>query len=289
MQKILIALDSSSCSERAGRVGLAFAKALGSQVVATHVLKPTEDLTQAQRVLEPWVAIAQQMGLSLQTKPLQAEGVAEGIVELAQEIRADLIVMGTHGREGLPRLMLGSVAERVSRLAPMPVMLVRGNGEVEPHAGLFERILAPIDGSQAGRQAFALADWLAQRLGAELQVLHVVPSLPTPVGEPWAGPGAIPIYSWEEARKALEAEGQAILEGARRLARAPRLTTHLRKAQGRREAAVIVEFAREQHSDLIVMGTHGRTGLERWLLGSVAEGVAHHAPVPLLLVRPTPA
>jgi nucleotide-binding universal stress UspA family protein len=63
----------------------------------------------------------------------------------------------------------------------------------------------------------------------------------------------------------------------------------LLKAQTRREADVIVDFARDNHADLIVMGTHGRTGLERLLLGSVAEGVAHHAPVPLLLVRPIPA
>lgn len=281
--KVLVAVDGSSCSERAGRFALALAQALGAEVLFTHVYRAEESLAAARGLLAPWADLGQRVGLRYSTEPVRAEDVAEGIVHTAQSKGCDLIAMGTHGREGLQRLLLGSVAERVSRLAQVPVLLVRNGEEV----GLPQRILAPVDGSQAGRRAFELADGLARVLGAELLVLHVVPPLPTPVGEAWAT-GGIPVFSWEEVRKALEVEGQAILEAAKGQTQVPQVQTLLRKARGRREAEVIVEVAREERAGLIVMGTHGRSGLERLLLGSVAEGVAYHAPVPLLLVRSGP-
>lgn len=293
--KILIAVDESSCSERAGRIGLAFAKKLNAQVVVTHVLKvppaywglaaPAETMERhAEEILEPWAVLGQQMQLNLRTEPMHDDDIAEGIVYLANRSNCDLIVIGTHGREGLGRMLLGSVAERVSRLAKMPVMLVRGNGQVEASTGLFERILAPVDGSEAGCPAFELADQLAGQLGAELHILHVVPPLPTPVVGPYGGD--MTAFNWQDTLEAMEEQGGAIVEHARKLATTLRVKTALLKAQTRREADVIVDYARDNHTDLIVMGTHGRTGLERLLLGSVAEGVAHHAPVPLLLVRP---
>ncbi|MCS7058593.1 MAG: universal stress protein [Meiothermus sp.] len=279
-RRILVAVDESTCSERAGRFALDLAKAIGAGVFFVHVYRFEEGLDPARRLLEPWAAMGQKMGVQHAAEPVKAEDTAEGIVRMAQKSGCDLIAMGTHGREGLQRMLLGSVAERVSRLAQVPVLLVRdGEG-----LGLPERILAPVDGSQVGRPAFELADELARALGAELLVLHVVPPLPTPVGEPWAARG-LPVFSWEEVRRALEAEGQAILEAAKEQAQAPRVQTLLRKARGQRASEVIVEVAREEGVGLIVMGTHGRSGLERLLLGSVAEGVAHHAPVPLLLVR----
>jgi nucleotide-binding universal stress UspA family protein len=294
-RKILIAVDESSCSERAGRVGLAFAKKLGAKAVVTHVLKvppaywglaaPSETMKRhAREILEPWEELGRQVQLDLRTETMHNDDIAEGIVYLANRSQCDLIVMGTHGREGVSRMLLGSVAERVSRLAQMPVMLVRGDGHVAPSTGLFERILAPVDGSEAGRPAFELADRLAAELEAELQILHVIPPLPTPIVGPYGS--NMTAFNWEDTLQALEEQGEAIVETARKLATAPQVKTALLQAQTRREADVIVDFARDSQANLIVMGTHGRTGLERLLLGSVAEGVAHHAPVPVLLVRP---
>lgn len=181
---------------------------------------------------------------------------------------------------------MGSVAERVSRLAKIPVMLVRGDGQVLPSTGVFERILAPVDGSQPGQAAFDLADQLATLLGAELQILHVILPVTTPLSEPLAS-GAAALYNWQDTLRALSEEGEAILESAQRQARASRVKVALLHSHARRLAEVIVDYARDNQSDLIVMGTHGRRGLERLLLGSVAEGVAHQAPVSLLLLRPT--
>ncbi|GIW34125.1 universal stress protein [Meiothermus sp.] len=135
-RKILIAVDESSCSERAGRVGLAFAKKLNAQVVATHVMKapptywglaaPSDTMKRhAQEILEPWALLGQQMQLDLHTEPMHDEDIAEGIVYLANRSQCDLIVMGMHGREGLGRMLLGSVAEGVAHHAPVPLLLVR--------------------------------------------------------------------------------------------------------------------------------------------------------------------
>jgi nucleotide-binding universal stress UspA family protein len=294
--KILIAVDESSCAERAGRTGLEFAKKIGAKVLVTHVvksppsymgLKPSPKAIERylENLLGSWKELGQQMKLDLMTEHFSADDIAEGILFAARRAECDLIVMGTHGREGLPRVFLGSVAERVSRLSPIPLMLVRGDGPATPIAH-FGHILAPLDGSEVGRPAFALADQLSTELGAELQILHVVPPLPAPVADLWGG-GAI-MYNYalldEEAKK----EGQAILAAAKEQAKSPKVGAEMVEALFRHVSEVIVEYARQHHSDLIVMGTHGRTGFERFLLGSVAEGVIHHAPVPVLLVRAAP-
>jgi nucleotide-binding universal stress UspA family protein len=294
-RKILIAVDGSSCSERAGRAGLEFAKKLRAGVVVAHVLRipsaywgltePTESMKQhARDILEPWALLGQQMQLDLHTELMKSDDIAESIVHLANRSHCDLIIAGTHGRKGLGKMLLGSVAERISRLSRGPVLLVRGDGQVAATTGLFERILAPVDGSQAGRPAFELADLLAAQLGAELQILHVVPPLPTPVVGPYGND--MRTFNWEVALEALEQEGEALLHNAKQQATAPRVKTALIRAQTQREADVIVEYAKNNHADLIVMGTHGRVGIERLLLGSVAEGVVHQAPVPVLLIRP---
>jgi len=294
--KILLAVDDSGCSERAGRIGLEFAQRLRARAVVAHVLKapptylglgvPTATLeAYARELLRPWEELGRQMNLELYSEYLHGEDIGEGIVFVAKRSACDLIVLGTHGRGGLPRMFLGSVAERVSRLSPMPVMLVRGDGKVEPSTGLFKRILAPVDGSEAGQPAFAMADYLATRLDAELQVLHVTPRMPLPLGDPWSGSATI--YNWEDTQRILEQEGKDILDAARIKVKTPRVSIEMVGANTQREADVIVGYARQHQSDLIVLGTHGRTGLEYLLLGSVAEGVAHRAPVPLLLVRPT--
>lgn len=294
-RKLLIAIDDSSCSERAGRVGLEFAKKLGARVVLAHVLKapppylglavPSETLDKyARDLLEPWVTLMGQMGVPGQTHYTRDDDISEGILYTANFFGCDLIVMGTHGREGLRKVFLGSVAERVSRISPIPVMLVRGNGKVEPSTGVFRAILAPVDGSEAGKPAFQLADGLASELGAELQILHVVPPMPTPLADP-LGMGAMALINWDETEQALAQEGIAILDAAKATAKSPKVFTEVVRAGTKREAQVIAEYAHEHKADLIVMGTHGRTGLDYLLLGSVAQGVAHHAEVPLLLVR----
>lgn len=295
--KILIALDDSSCSKQAGQIGLGFAQKLGAKVVVGHVLQTPpahlrlgltrqEQESYAQTLLEPWQDLGRQMNVELQAEHLREEDVGWGIVQLAQQTGCDLIVMGTHGREGLRRVLLGSVAERVSRLSPIPLLLVRGDSKTEPVDGLFRHILAPVDGSESGQLAVQMADRLAVSLDADLRFVHVVPSI-LPLSDPF-GMGAMAMLDYEQIETSLEQEGKTILEKAKANIKAAKVTTELVHSSYQREAQVIVEYAQQGNFDLIVMGTHGRTGLDRLLLGSVAEGVAHHAAVPVLLVRASP-
>ncbi|WP_104990606.1 universal stress protein [Deinococcus sp. NW-56] len=138
------------------------------------------------------------------------------------------------------------------------------------------RILVTTDGSSLGHQALAHADALARALGADLSVLYVQPDpLPT-VAEAYAYVPENAVQEQEEAMLALRDELQA---------RLPHADLRLERASGRPVPRLILEAARTLEADLIVMSTHGRSGLSRALLGSVAEAVTHHAPVPVLLVR----
>lgn len=238
---ILIAVDASSCSRQAARFGLQLAQRLGSQVAICHVQSNSSESESDSNLLEPWVVQGQSMGLYIHAWPLKGDKVWDAIVGFVKKQQLDLIVMGTHGREGLQHLMLGSVAERVSRLSPVPVLLVRGGATEAPFG--FERLLTLVDGSQEGRPAFAFADALAQEVEATLQALFVVPPYPNSMAESW-GEAAI-VYDFEALEKAGKEEGRRILEAARQQIKAKRVEVYLEEAVFSPEADVIVDFAEE--------------------------------------------
>lgn len=282
-KKILIPVDGSACSEKAARLGLALAGKLAAQVILAHVVAPYTPEAKAQEeryraegraLLGRWEQTAKAAKIGVRVRLEESPSIPETLTRLCQEEGCDLIVMGTHSREGLAHLFLGSVAERVSRLASVPVMLVRGRAGEGEHFRL-EHILVAIDGSTLSQLALEHAKQLAERLGASLHLLHVIPTARHYLHEPqWA-------YELDQAE--LRKEGEHILaEAAREL---PRAEVILRDAAGRRIGEVITAVAHEKGTDLIVMGTHGRSGLSHFLLGSVAEWVAHHAQPAILLVR----
>jgi nucleotide-binding universal stress UspA family protein len=144
---------------------------------------------------------------------------------------------------------------------------------------VYKRILVAVDGSQAAQRALREAVCLAADQRAELEILHVVDAAPH--GIPELG---VPVPVYEEACRA---QGRSVLEAAREYARQagiePRAT--LRQAAGPRLGRTIVDEAQRFGADLVVLGTRGRGGLARRLLGGVAERVTRSAPVPVLLVR----
>jgi nucleotide-binding universal stress UspA family protein len=296
-KRILIPIDSSKSSEQAARLALGFAKGIGASALVMHVayrqvlldlesdgLERTAYLRYGQRLLEPWNEIGTKHEVKLETKLVEAEGlgIAESIIRTAASEACDLIVMGTQGREGLERLLLGSVAERVVRLSDVPVMLVRQAAGTPARTG-FTRVLVPVDGSDASGKALWTANEIAVRLGAELEFVHIIPDVPLTMADP-VGVGGL-VYDYEGWAEALEQEGERVIANAKATATAQKVHASKLRASGRRIAEVIVQAARTGGADLIVMGTHGRGGFDRLLLGSVAEGVAHHADVPVLLVR----
>lgn len=212
-----------------------------------------------------------------------AEGPeAQVILETARSEGSTLIAMSTHGRSGLARWLMGSVAEKVVRASDVPVLLVRSfrsrpGGDPEPATAEeipFRKILVPTDGSPASMAVVASAEKFAQLYDSEVVVLHVEKPPIVAGTEMGVLPPPRPTPSQEDpvTARALERFRHAGL-------RATALTV-LGDPAGE-----IVDQSHAAGIDLIAMATHGRSGLSRWVLGSVAERVLRHAGTPLLVVR----
>ena len=199
---------------------------------------------------------------------------AASIVSYVEEHDMDLVVAGTHGRRGLQRLLIGSVAEEILRTAPCPVLTVRGEKDVAP-AWAVRNILVPVDFSDASMEALRHAKELALTYGAQITLLHAVEEVvyPSAYGiEPTNLPGPQVIDRVEQnlAEMARTEIGYEHVVVQANVGYAP---------------STILDYAEGNEVDLIVIATHGRTGLERMLLGSVAERVVRRSPAPVFVVK----
>lgn len=206
---------------------------------------------------------------------------APAILDYAAEHDVDLIIVGTHGRRGVRRLVLGSVAEDVLRLAKCPVLAIRPvkrEDAARPKIGVLESILVPIDFSTHSADALAYAKELAALFGARLDLLHVVEETLHPA---FYGIAVQSIYDVQPdiEEKSIEhmMEMFAKTEG-------PKVEVAYAARPGS-AAAEIVDYAEERGCGLIVMGTHGLTGLEHFLMGSTTERVLRRSPAPVFAVK----
>jgi len=222
-----------------------------------------------------------------QTTVREGNAAAE-VVAAARVLKADLIVLSNTGRSGLSRMLLGSTAERIVRHAHCPVLTVRrqpsgptmrlllSDQPLYPENPPWRRILVPIDFSLTSLRALQTAIPLARQNDARLVLLHVVEPSPYAAGME----GAVMVMSdktlVETTKKRLNRIVQQIVPKA--------LASSSLVARGR-AADVIVEVAAEKGIDLIVLSTHGHTGLGRLFMGSTAEGVVRQAKCPVFVVR----
>ena len=213
---------------------------------------------------------------SLDLRQEQRAGDAPGgaITSYVEEQEVDLVVMGTHGRRGLQRLLIGSVAEEVLRTAPCPVLTVRG-GEEQSSAWNVHNILAPVDFSDASMQAVKHTKELALTYGAQITLLHAIEEVmyPSAYGLEMAdvpGPEVIDRVENSLAELAREEIGYEHVVVDSTVGYAP---------------STILDYTEANDVDLIVISTHGRSGLERLLLGSVTERVVRRASVPVFVVK----
>ncbi len=213
-------------------------------------------------------------------KQVERRGISasEVILDYAAEEDIDLIVMGTHGRRGLKHLLLGSVAEEVVRRAPCPVMTIRYQEELRP-VDRFESILVPIDFSGYSRISLIHARELAQIYGARLHLLHVIEDIAIHPAFYNAG-----VFSIKDLRPNIEDEARELLQKFFKTTPGPEVEADFFVVYGR-ATREIPRFAEEHNSDLIIMSTHGLTGLEHILIGSVTEKVVRYAPCPVLTLK----
>lgn len=292
LNRILWPTDFSRCAKQALGHAVYWAREYDAELHALHVVillqnnlhyfpneeainKQLKDLGEHQ--LSSTIQALQADDLKI--KPAQVRGIstAPAILGYARENDIDLIVMGTHGRRGLGHLFLGSVAEEVVRLASCPVLTIREQETPAP-VEMMKRILVPVDFSEHSQQALIYAKKIATLYNARLQLLHVVEEVIHPACYMASGPSVLAF------KPELKAGAQQEMKKLLKETTGPEVAADFHVIEGR-AAVDIVNFAKNDHSDLIVIATHGRTGIEHMLLGSVTEKVVRRAPCPVFTVR----
>ncbi len=291
--QILCPTDFSRCATNALPHSVQLAKRFDAALHLFHVLvvhdvdpgnaaHPLPNMEELYRALEENAELELQRAVELEDVALrtsQRRGISAGagILEYAEEHDVDLIVMATHGRRGLKRLLLGSVAEEIVRLAPCPVMTIPECHESPPEPAA-ESILVPVDFSSHAGVALRYASELATLYGARLHLLHVVDEVIYPDFYPPILPAGGALTD-ELRERSVEKLRQLVTDLD--LLREP---TELHVRPGR-AAPEIADFADQEGVDLIVIASHGLTGLSHMLLGSVTEQVVRHAPCPVFTVK----
>ena len=211
---------------------------------------------------------------SVQTAVIRGEP-AQSILKYADEHDADLLVMGTHGRTGLTRYIAGSVTERVLRLAEIPVLTTHVTEPEEVEID-YDELLVPTDGSEAATEAIGHGLAIAEKSNARVHAVNIVDVIDVAMEPSYTPP--------TELIEQLESKGEAATEEIATRARDAGLDAVTEVHEGF-PARDLLDYADEHEIDLIVMGTAGRTGLNRFLLGSTTERVIRHAEMPVLAIN----
>jgi len=299
IRRILCPIDFSDDSRRALDHAVAIARWYEAMVTVLHVFSPAAvaAVVSAPVVYEPIVlAPVDRDRLLADTKAFAAAESAPGvpieavvregstaaeILDQAASMKADLLVIGTHGRSGFERLLLGSVTERVLRKASCPVMTVPRRLPDAVPAGpvLYKHILCPVDFSESSLQGLSYAISMAQEADGHLTVLHVVEhEFQNSVGVV-VDAGMTTGDFLKNREEALQRRLDEVVKGAPEFCRVESLMTH---GKPWRE---VLRVGTEQHSDLIVMGVHGRGVADLLFFGSTTQHVVRQAPCPVLTLR----
>lgn len=297
INKILYPTDFSRCANQVFPRALSLAKEYKAELHMLHAIVLNEDdpynpayhfpdVDEIHTKLEEFAidkmdsVIESYRADEIVDRKVQIRGIAPSsvILEYANSNDIDLIVMGTHGRRGVGRLLLGSVAEKIVHFAQCPVMTIRESKEPKPMEKI-NRILVPIDFSGSARSALTYAKEIASSFDAKLQILHVIDDF------------IQPFFYMEGRTSILDAKEEIDIKAKKVLAKLLKVTSgpdviadiHVIKGNATRD---IVKFAEKNNSELIVIATHGLTGIEHLLMGSVTEKVVRLAPCPVLTIKP---
>ncbi len=294
-KKILVPIDFSDDADLAVLHAVNIGRVYNSKIILFHVVSlfdndpnnPDYHFPDVKEIYNKLEKIAadnmqqvQQTHLKVDFDQVVVRGIspAEEILLYEKEHGIDLIVMGTHGRSGLRHFLIGSVAERVIRNASCPVMSIRYHKETESFAPKVQRILVPIDFSSYSRQTLSHAVDIARHFNASLEILHVIEEQVHPS---YYVAGDISIFNLipdlrEKSLSALKEFTEKVITDD------IEHTFHIREGRAHSE---IARFAQDQEIDLIVIATHGLSGLEHFLIGSTTEKVIRKVNQPVLAIK----
>lgn len=296
--RILVPLDGSAVAEEALAHAAAVAKVFGAPIVLarvpestlvpvmsagvwiTRVIETEEAHAEAEDYLKAIASRPELQGLAVERR-MPEYPVVDALLDLIDSERIDLVVMTTHGRSGPARWVMGSVAERVVHGAKVATYIVRSRRRAPDPGPDFSRIVVPLDGSALSELALAPAERLAASVGGTLHLVRVpvVPGYLTVLPET---AGWIP----EQLRtSAIKAEAYLAEKAGGIMERGVAVETDVETVVEGTVAEGIIDAAHEHRAGLIIMSSHGRTGFDRWLLGSVADRVLRGAECATWIVR----
>lgn len=300
IRRVLVPVDFSVASLQALEFAVPLSKRFVAELHLIHVLEPDYPLaaTAAMPLIIPELEagrrirrflkhIAHSHGVELHRENIHCLNGRpfEKICDLARDSQVDLIVIATRGNTGLKHLALGSTAERVVRYSPCPVLVVRGasqnnaafrNGNLPPGSAM-KQILVPIDFSDCSMKSLTFATALAREFGAKLLLLHSV-HLPYYVANDEYGRYDFPMLMQQQENAASKMMRDLMQN----------TSWHGTEVQSSLQSGhagdQICAQAKDNGVDVIVLATHGRTGLKHAFIGSTAEYVVRHAQCPVLVV-----
>jgi nucleotide-binding universal stress UspA family protein len=274
--RILVPLDGTPQSNAALPAARTMAHATGAAVFLLQVLESSDAETSTTAAADKLKRVADELaGSGLRVESAVRRGkAADEILEQVRELAADLVIMRTRGQAGIQRALMGSVAERLLSRSDVPIIMLRPGGR------RFVRIadlLVPVDGTPGGALALASGVGLAKATGARVRLIEVVVPLkfealtPSEYDPGWDDEAQSAAQTYVAGMVARLHSAGVVVQGDARMA--PDV------------AGSIVQAADEHASDLIVMSTHALTGLQRALLGSVADAVVRTSACPVLLLH----
>jgi nucleotide-binding universal stress UspA family protein len=303
IQNILVPIDFSQMSIEAIKIARRLARRLTTSIHLAHVrqfdylpdfvapvppMVPFSFMPYEQNgersALKNLNALAHQYGVSSAICHVLDGGPAwHEICRLAQNIPADLIVMPTHGRTGLKHVFLGSTAERIVQHSSCPVLVTRGNALQPKNGSRFRMntIVVPVDFSKCSREGLRYAIGFANEFGARIILLHA-----TYLGYIYSSEGTA-IYDISGLQKAARKTAERKMREVVRSVNFGRVKFETVFTEGS-PVLDICAFAKNHDVDLIITSTHGLTGFNHVLIGSIAEKVVRHAPCSALVVPSHP-
>ena len=294
-ERILVPLDGSEIAQIALPYAEKLVKTLGSQLILIYVNESDEDryhhmhqfylqqMAEAVKRDAERFEDRQGVGTIKVESVMMAGDPAEEIVEYAHKQDVGLIIMSTHGRSGIKRWAMGSVADKVLRAAKQPIALIRAKvarPDMFGERNILSKILVALDGSKESEAVIPYIEELASKLQADVILLQVI----APDYHIYAAGG--PEYG-------VYAEQQ--IESMKKFARdyLEEIVSRLKQSEVTAKAEIvlgtaaetIINYADQTNASLVALTTHGRSGVSRWAIGSVAERVLRAGNTPLLLVR----
>jgi nucleotide-binding universal stress UspA family protein len=284
-ERIVVGYDGSDSSKAALKEASLWTLRHGGTLLLVHAVYFDQEEfaippAQMEKRLETGASLCREAAATVSTEyapggkveTLVREGEPPDVIAKIAEGGRDLIALGTFGRSGLKRLLIGSVTSEMILKAPCDVLVVKR--PCSSCTGTYSSILVPFDGSELGKKALARAAELARADAAKLTVLYVIPRYEE----------MVEFFRTDAIERSLRAGAEKVVEEAKKIASARGLDVRTEIREGH-AADEIVSMARTLGNDLIVMGTHGWKGVSKAIIGSTTNRVITHSSSPVLVVN----